>query len=221
MKWIAGLLLLLNLMAGAYFYWFQNQFSAQAGAYSPINADKIVLLSARLANSDQAPAKPTLPAQAPPASEPICVEWRGLGETDLVRAREAIKNLAVQRVLSAEELPVDRMYWVIFPPLPSTAASQVKLREMAALKVKAFIIKDGAWKNGISFGLYSTEDAARRYMRELEAKGVSGLRLETKPKEGTSYFYLVRSEDAATLSDLDNIRASLPATTLTRVACKK
>lgn len=222
MKWIAGALLLLNLMVGAYFYWFQNQFSAQAGAYSPINADKIILLSARLANNNQAPAKPTPPAQvAPQVSEPICVEWRGLGEADLERARNAIKTLAAQRVLSAEELPVDRMYWVIFPPLPSAAASQVKLKEMATLKVKAFIIKDAPWKNGISFGLYSTEDAARRYMRELEAKGVSGLRLETKPKEGTNYFYLVRSEDAATLSDLDNIRASLPATTLTRVACKK
>lgn len=219
MKWIAGALLLLNLMVGAYFYWFQSQFSAQANAYSPINADKIVLLSARLANSQLADAPA---AQAPAASEPICVEWRGLGEADLQRARDAIKTLAAQRVLSAEELPVERMYWVIFPPLPTAAATQVKLKEIAALKVKdAFIIKDGAWKNGISFGLYSTEDAARRYLRELEGKGVSGLRLETKPKEGTTYFYLIRSEDAATLRDLDAIRVNLPATTLTRVACKK
>ncbi|MEW6131859.1 MAG: hypothetical protein AB1591_01660 [Pseudomonadota bacterium] len=220
MKWIAGALLLLNLMVGAYFYWFQSWFSAQADAYSPINADKIVLLSARLANGQPPAAVP--PAQAPATDEPVCVEWRGLGEADLQRAREAIKTLAAQRVLSAEELPVERMYWVIFPPLPTAAAAQVKLKEIAALKVKdAFIIKDGAWKNGISFGLYSTEDAARRYLRELEGKGVSGLRLETKPKEGTTYFYLIRSEDAATLRDLDAIRANLPATTLTRVACRK
>jgi hypothetical protein len=114
------------------------------------------------------------------------------------------------------------MFWVIFPPLPSEAASQVKLKEIAALKVKdAFVIKEGVWKNGMSFGLYSTEDAARRYILELENKGLSGLRLETKPKEGTTYYYLVRSEDAATLRDLDEIRQNLPATTLTRVACKK
>jgi len=219
MKWIAGALLLLNLMVGAYFFWFQNQFSAQAVAYSPINAEKIVLLSARLA-SNHVPATPRSESQ--PATEPICVEWRGLGEADRERARSAIKALAAQRVLSAEELPVDRMYWVIFPPLPSEAASQVKLKEMSALKVKdAFIIKDEKWKHGISFGLYSTEDSARRYMRELEAKGVSGLRLETKPKQGTAYYYLVRSEDAATLRDLDDIRQTLPSTTLTRVACKK
>lgn len=219
MKWTAGVMLLLNLMVGAYFFWSQNQSSAQAVAYSPINAEKILLLSARLANNNT----PTSPRdEAQPAIEPICVEWRGLGEADLERAREAIKSMAAQRVLSAEELPVSRMHWVIFPPLPSEAASQVKLKEFVALKVKdPFIIKDGSWKNGISFGLYSTEDTARRYMRELEGKGVSGLRLETKPKQGTSYYYLVRSEDAATLRDLDDIRQSLPATTLTRVACKK
>lgn len=219
MKWTAGVMLLLNLMVGAYFFWSQNQSSAQAVAYSPINAEKILLLSARLANNNT----PTSPHdEAQPAIEPICVEWRGLGEADLERAREAIKSMAAQRVLSAEELPVSRMHWVIFPPLPSEAASQVKLKEFVALKVKdPFIIKDGSWKNGISFGLYSTEDTARRYMRELEGKGVSGLRLETKPKQGTSYYYLVRSEDAATLRDLDDIRQSLPATTLTRVACKK
>jgi hypothetical protein len=219
MKWVAGGLLLLNLAVGAYFLWAQNQSSSQAGAYSPINAEKIVLLSARLAY-EQAPAKPN--TEAPRASEPICVEWRGLGEADLEKARDAVKALTAQRVLSVEELPVDKMYWVIFPPLPSEAASQVKLKEIIALKVKGpMVIKDGTWKNGISLGLYSTEDAARRYIRELEQKGVSGLRLETRPKEGTGYYYVVRSEDAATLRDLDDIQRTLPATTLTRVACKK
>lgn len=220
MKWFAGILLLLNLAVAAYFFWAQSQSSSQAVAYSPINADKIVLKSARLAN-DQAPAKAPSTEASPPG-EPICVEWRGFNEADLERGRQAIKSLAQQRVLSIEELPVSRMYWVIFPPLPSEAASQVKQKEMLALKIKeAFVIKDGIWKNGISFGLYSTEDIARRYMRELEGKGVSGLRLETKPKEGTAYYYLVKSEDAATLRDLDDVRQTLPATTLTRVACKK
>lgn len=221
MKWIAGALLLANIAVGAYFMWSRNEISAQAAAYSPINAEKIVLLSAPLANGEGEKTAPRNETPQQPG-EPICVEWRGLGETDLLRAREAIKSLAAQRVLSAEELPVDKMYWVIFPPLPSEAASQVKLKEMAALKIKdAFIIKDGNWKNGISFGLYSTEDSARRYMRILDQKGVSGLRLETKPKQGTSYYYLVRSEDAATLRDLDDIRTNLPSTTLTRVACRK
>jgi hypothetical protein len=219
MKWLAAALLLLNLAVGAYFFWAQNQSSTQAGAYSPINAEKIVLQGARLAN-DQPPSAQR--REAVLESEPICVEWRGLSESELERAREAVKTLAAQRVMSVEELPVDRMHWVIFPPLPSEAASQVKLKEMNALKVKdVFIIKDGPWKQGISFGLYANEDAARRYILQLEKKGVSGLRIETRPKDGTTYYYMIRSEDATTLRDLDEIRLSLPATTLTRVACKK
>lgn len=219
MKRVAGVLLLVNAAVGAYFSWAQSQSNSLAGVYFPINAEKIILQSAQLADGALPPAPRT---EAPASTDPICVEWRGLGETDLGKARDAVKALAAQRVLSVEELPVDKMFWVIFPPLPSEAAGQVKLKEIIALKVKdAFVIRDGVWKNGLSFGLYSTEDSARRYMRELEGKGVSGLRLETKPKQGTAYYYLVKSEDAATLKDLDNIRQTLPATTLTRVACKK
>jgi hypothetical protein len=114
------------------------------------------------------------------------------------------------------------MYWVIFPPLPSEAAGVIKFRELAALKVKeATLIKDGNWKNGISLGLYASEEIARRRLREIEAIGVTGLRLETQPKLGTTFYYLIRSEDVATLKDLDNIRQTFPATTITRVACKK
>lgn len=219
MKRVAGVLLLMNVAVSTYFFWAQSQSNSLAGVYFPINAEKIILQSAQLADGALPPAPR---AEAPASTDPICVEWRGLGETDLGKARDAVKALAAQRVLSVEELPVDKMFWVIFPPLPSEAASQVKLKEVIALKVKdAFVINDGIWKNGISFGLFSTEDIARRYVREMEAKGVSGLRLETKPKQGTAYYYLVKSEDAATLKDLDNIRQTLPATTLTRVACKK
>lgn len=219
MKWVAGALLLLNLAVGAYFLWAQNLSSTQAGAYFPINADKIILHSARLA-SNQAPATPQKAVSA--ASEPICLEWRGLTEADLGKAREAVKALAAKRVSSVEELPVDRMFWVIFPPLPSEAASQVKLKEINALKIKdVSIIKDGAWKNGISFGVYAEEDSARRHIQTIEGKGVSGLRLETRPKDGTAYYYLIRTEDVNMLRELDEIRSTLPATTLTRVACKK
>lgn len=219
MRWLAGALLLLNLLVGGYFFWVQSQSSSQAGAYSPINAEKIILLNARLAN-DQGPGKQNTAAS--PASEQICLEWRGMGEADLKKAREAVKALAEKRVSSVEELAVDRVFWVIFPPLPSAAASQVKLKELNALKIKDIsIIKDGHWQNGVSFGIYSEENAARRYIQELEKKGVSGLRLETRPKEGTTYYYFIRSEDAATLRDLDEVRSTLPATTLTRVACKR
>lgn len=219
MKWIAALLLLANLALGGYFLWARENSVLQANRYVPLNADKITLQSVHLASTYN---KKPVDTTSTEKGEQICVEWRGLLESDLERGREAIKMLASQRVLSVEELPVNRMYWVIFPPLPSEAAGEVKLRELLALKVKeTYLIKEGIWKNGISLGLFANEEAARRRLREVESLGISGLRLETKPKEDTAYYYLVRSEDVATLKDLDAIRQTLPATTLTRVACKK
>lgn len=219
MKWVVSVLLLINLAIGGYFIWVRNSSSMQLDQYIPLNADKIILQSAHIAGDHRKKPSGT---ENVTSSEQICVEWRGLLETDLENGREAVKTLASQRVLSVEELPVDRMYWVIFPPLPSPEAGNAKLRELTALKVQqAFIIKDGNWKNGISLGLYASEEAARRRLREIESTGVSGLRLETKPKDGTTYYYLIKSEDVTTLKDLDIIRQTFPATTLTRVACKK
>lgn len=219
MKWVVSVLLLINLAIGGYFIWVRNSGSMQLDQYTPLNADKIILQSAHIAGDHRKKPSGT---ENVTSSEQICVEWRGLLETDLENGREAVKTLASQRVLSVEELPVDRMYWVIFPPLPSPEAGNAKLRELTALKVQqAFIIKDGNWKNGISLGLYASEEAARRRLREIESTGVSGLRLETKPKDGTTYYYLIKSEDVTTLKDLDIIRQTFPATTLTRVACKK
>jgi len=218
-KWVVSMLLLINLAIGGYFIWVRNSGSMQLDQYIPLNADKIILQSAHIAGDHRKKPSGT---ENVTSSEQICVEWRGLLETDLENGREAVKTLASQRVLSVEELPVDRMYWVIFPPLPSPEAGNAKLRELTALKVQqAFIIKDGNWINGISLGLYASEEAARRRLREIESTGVSGLRLETKPKDGTTYYYLIKSEDVATLKDLDIIRQTFPATTLTRVACKK
>lgn len=218
MRWIALLLLIANLIVGGVFFWGKSQSDAQAGINAPLNASKIILQSARILSDATPPASPVSPAM----NEPICVEWRGMAEADLERSREAVKKLAVKRVLSVEELPVERMYWVIFPPLPSAAAARVKMDELAALKVKdALIIKEDLWKNGISLGLFSADEAAQSHVRVLESKGVSGLRIETRPKQGTGYYYVVKSEDATTLRELDEIRLGFPATTLVRVACKK
>lgn len=218
MKWLAGLLLLVNLAVAGYFLWVKEAGTLQASKYVPLNADKISLQSTHLSGNSQK----RLTDSANTSNEQICVEWRGLLESDLERGREAVKKLASLRVMSVEELPVSRMYWVIFPPLPSEAAGVVKLREFAALKVQgSILIKEGSWKNGISLGLYASEEIARRRLRNVEALGVTGLRLETQPKQGTAFYYLIRSEDVATLKDLDNIRQTFPATTITRVACKK
>lgn len=218
MKWLVSALVMANVAIAGYYLWVRSTASPEVSQYVPLNADRIILQSVHV-DGGQNPSRVDTQAAT---GQLTCVEWRGLLEADLERGREAIKALAAQRVLSVEEMPVSRMYWVIFPPLPSEAAALVKLRELAALKIRdGALIKEGPWKNGISLGLFALEESARRRLREVEALGVSGLRLETKPKDGTAYYYLIKSEDVATLKDLDAMRQVFPATTLTRVACRR
>ena len=123
--------------------------------------------------------------------------------------------------MSFSEIPLNTRNWVIFPPLPSPQSAAAKLNELAAAGVKdAFVVKDVAWRNAISLGLYANAEAADRRVRELESKGVLGTRLELLPRKGTDFYYVIRSEDADALKDLDAIKQAYPNSELSRVACR-
>ena len=105
-------------------------------------------------------------------------------------------------------------------PLPSTQSAEAKLSELAAAGVRdAFVVKDGPWKNAISLGLYANEEAAGRRVREVEANGVLGTRMEVLPRQGTDYYFLIRSDDPDVLKSLSEIRQAYPNSQQSRVAC--
>jgi hypothetical protein len=110
---------------------------------------------------------------------------------------------------------------VIFPPLPTAQAAATKLNELAAAGVQdAFVVKDAAWRNAISLGLYANAEAAERRVREVEGKGVLGTRVEVLPRKGTDFYFVIRSEDADALKSLDAIKQAYPNSQQSRVACR-
>ena len=135
--------------------------------------------------------------------------------------REQLKALAGERVMSFTEVPLNTRIWVIFPPLPTAQAAAAKLNELAAAGVKdAFVVKDAAWRNAISLGLYANAEAAERRVREVEDKGVLGTQVEVLPRKGTDFYFVIRSEDADALKSLDAIKQAYPNSQQSRVACR-
>ena len=57
-------------------------------------------------------------------------------------------------------------------------------------------------------------------MRNLEAKGLTGLNIETNPKPGTGYYFVIKSEQPEVLKRLDKLRQTYPSTSLSRVDCQ-
>ncbi|WP_296753734.1 hypothetical protein [Thiobacillus sp.] len=214
MKWIVWVLLALNLAVAGFFigraYWPQ----AASAQNAPMNVDRLSL------RSQSAPASRVAPQQQAVQAEALCVEWRGLSEEEYPQAREQLKALANERVMSFTEVPLNTRHWVIFPPLPSAESAGAKLGELAAAGVQdAFVVRDGVWRNAISLGLYANDEAARRRVREVEDRGVLGTRVELQPRQGTEYYFVIRSEDPDALKSLGGIKQAYPNSQQSRVAC--
>lgn len=215
MKWIIWLLVAANVLVAGFFigreYWPQTV----SNAIAPMNVDRLSLRS-------QSGTPNRAPDAAPrtPVTEAFCIEWRGLNPDEFVQVRERFKAMVGERVMSFTEVPVSTRHWVIFPPLPSAGSAAAKLTELAAAGVQdAFVVKDAPWRNAISLGLYANSESAQRRVNEVEEKGVLGTRIEVQPKQGTDYYFVVRSEDPDALKSLGEIRQAYPNSRQSRVAC--
>ena len=214
MKWITWALLVANLAVAGFFigrgYWPQDE----AAHLASLNVDRLSLRS----QSATMPKDAASPPVARDAS--LCVEWRGLSGDEVVQVRQQLKSLAGERVMSFTEVPLNTRHWVIFPPLPSAESAAAKLSELVAAGLSdAFVVKDGPWRNAISLGLYADPDAAQRRVLEAESKGVLGTRVEVLPRQGTDFYFVIRSEDPDTLKSLSDIRQAYPNSRQSRVAC--
>jgi hypothetical protein len=215
MKWIAWTLLVLNLAVAGLFigrgHWPQSASEQNA----PMNVDRLSL------RSQPAPAPKQAPSSRVALPEAMCVAWRGLNRAEFAQVRDVLKAMTGERVMSFTEVPLSTRHWVIFPPLPSPQSAADKLNELAAAGVQdVFVVTDGAWRNAISLGLYANDDAARRRVSEVEDKGVLGTRVELLPRQGTDFYFVIRSEDTDTLKSLGEIKQAYPNSQLSRVACR-
>jgi hypothetical protein len=214
MKWFAWSLLATNLIVAGVFIGREHWPLAESDQTAPINVARLSLRS-----QSGADAQTVVPPQAAGA-EALCVEWRGLNRDEFAKVREQLKAMAGERVMSFTEVPLNTRHWVIFPPLPSAESALAKLDELAAAGLKdTFVVKDGAWRNAISLGLYANAEAAGRRVREVEDKGVLGTRVELLPRQGTDFYFVIRSEDPDALKGLSDIRQAYPNSRQSRVAC--
>lgn len=215
MKRTVLILLLLNIALAALLLVRERLPGATASAeHVPLNVERMRLRG-------QSAATPEAAAAPASRDKAYCVEWRGLAPAEFARAREQLKDLVGQRVMSFSEIPLNTRYRVIFPPLPSAESARLKLAEFAAGGVgNAAVIVDGGWQNAISLGSYPSIEAARQRVGEIESRGVLGARIEQEPVAGTEFYFVVRSEDGDALKNLNELKAEYPNSQLSRVACQ-
>ena len=211
MKGLAWTLLIANALVAGFFLARDNWPTPMSPQTAPFNVDRLSL------RRGEAPA---IPRPSAPPVEALCVEWRGLAAGEFSQVREQLKAMAGERVMSFTEIPLATRQWVLFPPLPSAESAAAKANELAAAGVQdVFVVQDGPWRNAISLGLYGNEEATARRVRELEGKGVLGTRVEVMARQGTEFYFVIRSEDPDALKNLSGIKQAYPNSQQSRVAC--
>ena len=116
------------------------------------------------------------------AIAPACARVGPLPPGD---ADQLVSSLPPNMVLLsdvAEEYTSVERYYVIIPPMPSSAAGQTKMQELADAGVTdTWLFRTGEYRNGISLGFFSRKGGAQQRAENVAKKGFN-----TEIKEQTS-----------------------------------
>jgi hypothetical protein len=199
-------LLLANVVLGAYAWWRQST----PGPQTEIASQQIAPERMRIITAEEAEAMSAARRGAPMS----CIEWGAFALADVPKAIESIEVLGVKARERRLEEP--GRWWVMLPPLATRAAATARLAELKKLGVEDIgVIDDEAsgFRNGISLGLYRSEEGARTRVDGLAKRGVDGARVV--PREAVVRVYLqVREAPEGFRSRAGELKSAWPAAEL-------
>ena len=145
-----------------------------------------------------------------------CVEFSGISGADIARAREAFGALKLGERLIERRVEEITRYWVFVAPARDRRSAEANMAQMRRQGVSDLSIRPD---NSISLGVFSTEDAARRFLASLEAKGVKGAESGPFGKEMREIVMLIREPDTETVARLTLLQRDYSGTQLRAVPC--
>jgi len=145
-----------------------------------------------------------------------CVEFSGIAPADVARAHDAFAALRLGDRLSERRVEDVSRYWVSIPPARDRRTAEASLAQIRRLGVNDVSIRPD---NAISLGVFSTEEAARRFMTSLDAKGVKGAEAGPFAKEMRELVMLIREPDTETVARLTVLQRDYPGAQLRAVTC--
>lgn len=238
LKILFGCLLLVNaILLGAQMGWMDAVLS---GSHEPqrlknqINADKVRVTPpvgqnspAPASSASPAPAAPPAPVPAaptapapvsaaqPPAKVLACIEIGNLSLADGKRMESALSGLKLVQAPVRREIREESSHMVWIAPGPSgREGAQRKVEELKRMGINDFhVLNDNsppAQRNGVSLGVFKTEDAARARLAALTEKGVKSARIVEYRMPLTRVAFQLRQVDAAGKDALAKVRAEFP-----------
>lgn len=196
--------------------------ASQPAAITPKTAVKPAL-----APSVTSPLAPTKPAEQPavplkPADTKqataklaanLCRNWGPLDPKQLERVQGGLPSLQLATAPAAsvkEELRGSGRIWVFYPPLATQAETQTLVSELRGKGFDSYIVKtDGAFKNHLSLGLFSKQDAAQALLQRLKEAGYDKAKLDVRGEQTRLTTLNFKALDDAALARLKALQQRL------------
>jgi hypothetical protein len=145
-----------------------------------------------------------------------CVEFSGVAAADIPRAREAFATLKLGDRLVERRVEEITRHWVFVPPARDRRTAETRMAQLRTQGIAEMSIRPD---NAISLGVFSTEEGARRFLSQIEAKGVRGAEAGAFTKELREITMLVREPDTETVARLALLQRDYPNAQLRAVSC--
>ena len=213
MRILFFMLALANAMFFAY-GWFGSRAQASGDAQiigQQLSPGKIRLLAPEQVNA--LTRKPE-PPKAVAAVATVCLEWGAFPGADTARAGQALEPLALGAKLTQRKLDDVSGFWVYIPPLASRQAATQKAAELKRLGLDDYFVlpDDTKWRNGISLGVFKTEDAAKARLAALRAKGVKSATIGARETQPGKTYFQVHDANPALVAKLNELKQGFPGT---------
>jgi hypothetical protein len=145
-----------------------------------------------------------------------CVEFSGVTAADAQRAREAFGSLQLGDRMTERRIEEVTRHWVFIPAVRDRKVAEATIATLRKQGVGDTSIRPD---NAISLGVFSTEEASRRFLTSLEAKGVKGAESAPFAKDLREVAMIVREPDTETVARLAVLQRDFPGTQLRAIPC--
>lgn len=229
MKWIFSILLVLNILFFAVMQLNSSHGRESTYGHEPVKADRIKLLAEpqnspelSLAMSSEVPLKPGDGAPSEVKSE-ICLEWSQFSGDALKRAVQALEKLQLGEKLIQYKAEKSGGYWVYITPRKTLQEAQKKVDELKRLGVQeSYIVREpSVMQYAISMGIFSTAEAAAKYLDQLREKGVKSAVSGPRTQEIDATVFQIKDSGESMTAQLTKLKLDFPGSELKAVECRK
>jgi hypothetical protein len=145
-----------------------------------------------------------------------CVEFSGISPADAQRGRDSFAALQLGTRITERRVEEITRHWVFVPPARDRRTAEATIAQMRRQGVTELSIRPD---NSISLGVFSTEEAARRFLQSLQARGVQGLEQGPFVRELRELVMLIREPDTELVSRLAVLQRDFANSQLRAVPC--